>query len=141
MVVGKYGKDLVFEVYIKPDDENDNDNIKFFSFEDFHREVRNRTTDHPRILMKPKTQFNGPDLADVTFTVRLSASLGVNPREMIRKIESCVRLGKVEYIVVGTKKVGKHKYLITNASESWDNVIKDGMLISANVNLTLKEYL
>lgn len=145
MIIGKFGKDLVFEVYAKPDDQTGDkekdDKIKFFSFENFHRDVKNRTTEHARFMMKPKTQFDGPDLSDVTFTVHLSSSLCVNPREMIRKIEFCVRLGKMDYIVIGTKKIGKHKYLITHASEEWECIIKNGKLISANVDLTLKEYL
>lgn len=145
MIVGKYGKDLVFEVYAKPEDQTGDrerdDKIKFFSFENFQRNVKNRTTEHPRFLMKPKTQFDGPDLSDVTFTVHLSAGLGVNPREMIQKIESYVRLGKMDYIVIGTKKIGKHKYLMKDASEEWECIIENGKLISANVNLTLREYL
>ncbi|MCM1245905.1 MAG: phage tail protein [Roseburia sp.] len=136
MVVGKFGKYLTFEVCA-----DSGDSAKCLTFENFQREVTNQTTDHARILMKQKVQFNGPALSTMSFSVRFSSSLGVNPRKMLKQVESCVRLGKVGYVVIGKEKIGKHKYLITSASESWDNIIKDGKLISANVDLTLKEYL
>lgn len=136
MVVGKFGKYLTFEVYSAGEGS-----VKCLTFENFHRDVTNQTTEHARFLMKPKMQFDGPALSTMTFTVHFSSSLGVNPREMLKKVESCVRLGKLGYVIIGKKKIGKHKYLITNASESWDHIIKDGKLISANVDLTLKEYL
>ena len=140
MVVGKFGKYLTFEVYYKPDASGDNQ-VKYLTFEDFSREVKNRTTDHARILMKEKVQFGGPSLSTMTFTMHFSSSLGVNPRKMLIELESCVRLGKLGYFIIGTKKIGKHKYLITSMSESWGQIIKNGKLVSANVNITMKEYL
>ncbi len=136
MIIGKFGKYLTFEVCA-----DGGDSVKCLTFEDFQRDVTNQTTDHARFLMKQKVQFDGPALSTMSFTVRFSSDLGVNPREMLKKVESCVRLGKLGYVIIGKKKIGKHKYLITNASESWEHIIKNGKLISANVDLTLKEYL
>lgn len=143
MVVGKFGKHLTFEVYFKPDRSagGNGDGIKYLTFDDFQRNVKSRTTRHARILKKPKSEFGGPDLSDMTFTMQFSASLGVNPRQMLRELESCVRLGKIGYFIIGTKKIGKHKYIITDISESWDNIIKNGLLVSAKVNVTMEEYL
>lgn len=139
MIVGKFGKYLTFEVFMNT--SGDGEQVKCLTFENFRREVSNRTTEHSRILRKPKVQFDGPALSTMTFTIRFSAGLGVNPRQMLQELETCVRLAKLGYFIVGTKKIGKHKYLITNASESWDEIIKNGKLVSANVDITMKEYL
>lgn len=140
MIVGKFGKYLTFEVFFNPTAE-EGKQVKCLTFEGLNRNVDNRTTDHARILRKPKVQFNGPELSKMTFTIKLSSTLGVNPRKMLQSLESCVRLGKIGYFIIGTKKIGKHKYIITNMSESWGHIIKNGKLVSANVDITMKEYL
>lgn len=140
MVVGKFGKYLTFEVYMNPKASLGRQQIKCLTFDEFRRDVSNRITEHTRITRKQKVQFNGPNIASMTFTVCFSAGLGVNPRKMIKKLESCVRYGKLGYFIVGTKKIGKSKYLITSMSESWGHIIQDGKLVRANVDITMKEY-
>ncbi len=141
MVIGKFGKHLTFEVFFNPSAGSEDKRVKYLTFENFHRDVSNRITEHERISKKQKVEFNGPSLSEMNFTIRFSAGLGVKPREMLKKLESCVRLGKLGYFIIGTKKIGKHKYLITHASESWNHIIKDGKLVSADVDITMKEYL
>lgn len=140
MIVGKFGKYLTFEIYRKPSAEGE-DKVKWLTFQDLQRNVSSRVTEHARILKKHKTEFGGPNLSEVSFTMTFSASLGVNPRKMLSSLESCVRLGKTGYIIIGAKKIGKHKYIITNISESWGHIIKNGKLVNASVDVTMKEYL
>ncbi len=140
MAIGKFGKYLTFQVFYRPEADG-NARIKYLTFDDLKREVKNRSTDHARILKKEKVQFDGPSLSTMSFTMCFSSALGVNPREMLRKLETCVRLGKIGYFIVGTKKIGKHRYMITSLSESWDHVLRDGKLVSAKVDVTMKEYL
>ncbi|MCI9538864.1 MAG: phage tail protein [Eubacterium sp.] len=140
MIVGKFGKHLTFEVYRKPASEGE-DKVKYLTFQNLQRNVSSRVTEHARILKKHKTQFGGPNLSEMTFTMTFSASLGINPRKMLSSLESCVRLGKIGYFIIGSKKIGKHKYIITNISESWGHIIKNGKLVSASVDVTMKEYL
>lgn len=141
MIVGKFGKYLTFEVYRKPHSDEEKDEVKCLTFQGFHRNVSSRVTEHARILKKHKTEFGGPNLSEITFTIAFSASLGVDPRKMLSTLESCVRLGKIGYFIVGTEKIGKHKYIITSISENWEHIIKNGKLISASGDITMKEYL
>lgn len=106
MVIGKFGKYLTFKVYMNPKAFSGRQ-VKCLTFEGLKREVSCRTADHARISRKHKVQFIGPDIASMTFTIQLSADLGVNPRKTIEKLESCVRYGKTGYFVLGTKKIGK----------------------------------
>lgn len=144
MKIGKFGKYLTFEVYMKPpkNQQGEEDiSVKCLTFQDLHRNVSSRVTEHARILKKHKTEFGGPNLSEITFTMTLSAALGVDPRKMLNQLESCVRQGKIGYFIIGSKKIGKHKYIITNVSESWGHIIKNGKLVSASVDVTMKEYL
>ena len=138
MVVGKYGKTLAFQVYFKPGEKK---GVKCLTFRDFKRTVSNRTNDHSRIVLKPKTEFDGPELSQMTFSITFRTDLGVDPRKMLKKLETCIRLGKIDYFVIGNKKIGKHKYLITTMTEAWDTIVKNGLLVEATVDITVKEYL
>lgn len=140
MIVGKFGKYLTFEIYRKPGLEGE-EKVKYLTFQNLQRNVSSRVTEHARILKKHKTQFGGPNLSEITFTMTFSASLGVDPRKMLSQLESCVRQGKIGYFIIGSKKIGKHKYIITSISESWEHIIKNGKLVSASGDITMKEYL
>lgn len=139
MAIGKFGKYLTFEVYMNPSETSDK-KVKCLTFSSLNRKVSSRITKHERITRKQEVQFNGPNLASMTFTMAFSAGLGVNPREMIERLEKCVRYGKTGYFIVGTKKVGKKKYLITDMNEDWRSIMRDGKLVSANVDITMEEY-
>lgn len=139
MAIGKFGKYLTFEVYMDPSETSDK-KVKCLTFSNLNRRVSSRITKHERITRKQKVQFNGPNLASMTFTMAFSAGLGVNPREMIEKLEKCVRYGYTGYFIVGTKKVGKKKYLIADMNEDWRSIMQDGKLVSANVDITMEEY-
>ncbi len=139
MAIGKFGKYLTFEVYMDPNGTPDK-RVKCLTFANLNRRVSNRITKHERITRKQKVQFNGPNLSSMTFTMVFSAGLGVKPREMIERLEKCVRYGYTGYFIVGTKKIGKKKYLITDMSEEWRCIMQNGKLVSANVDITMEEY-
>lgn len=140
MAIGKFGKYITFEVYMDPT-EAPGKKVKCLSFSGFNRTVSNRTTEHERITRKQKVQFNGPNISSMSFTIYLSVGLGVDPRKMIERLESCVRFGKAAYFVIGTKKVGKKKYIITNLEEEWEYIMKNGKLVGARTDITMKEYI
>lgn len=140
MVVGKFGKILTFQAYLKPD-KKPGVKLKCLTFGDFQREVTNRTEEHVRIGYKPKVEFGGPELSTMTFTITFSEALGVNPRKQLKKLETCVRKGTTDYFIIGKKKIGKHKYMITRLSEQWEYIIKGGKLVQATGDVEVKEYL
>ena len=94
-----------------------------------------------RIGQKPLSEFNGPDLQTVSFDITLDASLGVKPRYLLGVLERMVETGEVNTLVIGKKKVGKNKWVITKSSEAWEVVLRGGELYRASVSLTLQEYL
>lgn len=130
MAVGNLGKTITFEVSDK----------KVLTFSNLSRTVKGRWTQHNIIGNKAKSEFLGPDLDGITFKISLSAMHGVKPRTTIEKIEKAVRKGTVLPFVIGGKKVGSNSWVITNVSEAWNCVYSKGELVTADVNLTLQEY-
>ena len=130
MAIGNLGKKITFEVSSE----------KVLTFNNLNRTVKGRWTQHNNVYRKPKPQFLGPDLDGVTFKISLSAMHGVRPRKTLETIEEEVNNGTVLPFVVGGKKVGSNSWVITAVSEAWNCVYSKGELVSADVNLTLMEY-
>ena len=113
---------------------------KILSFKGFKRTVKGRWADHPIINEKPKKEFQGPDASSVTMEVVVSAHLGASPEDVIEKLERACEKGKIDYLYVGGKKVGKGKMYLESISEAWDEVWNKGELARATLSLTFTEY-
>ena len=128
--VGYFGKDIVFKVSRK----------QAYVVQNFSQKLSGRWSDSTPIGQKPRSEFNGPGLRQVTFTMLLSVSLGVKPRDTLRKLQRIVGLGLVDYLVIGKSRIGFNKFKITSISESWDIILEQGELASAKVDVTMEEY-
>ena len=43
--------------------------------------------------------------------------------------------------MIGSRRIGKNKWRITNLSEAWETVLNRGELVRAKVTVTMVEYL
>lgn len=129
--IGNLGKSIVFST----------SDSKILNFSNFKQAVSGRWATHDRILKKPRSEFLGPDLRQITFNVTLSAVHGVKPRKIIETMEFMVENGLVEKLVIGGKKVGKNLWKILTISEAWDVIMSKGELMQATLSVTLEEYL
>lgn len=129
MKIGSYG-DIIFEVSDK----------KAQTFKDFERSGSARWNDHEIIGMKSKSEFSGPGLDDLSITILLKAELGVNPIKQIEKLRAMKDGGKVAPFIVGDKPISKNYWSIQQMSESHKVIDSKGNTMSAEVSLSLKEY-
>ncbi|MGG7200769.1 phage tail protein [Clostridium butyricum] len=129
--IGNLGKQIVFKTSDK----------KILTFNDFKQSVSGRWAVHERIGEKPRSEFIGPGLRSISFTIVLSASNGVRPRKTLEKIEKMIEEGTVEYLIIGGKKVGNNKWKISDMSETWDVIYSKGQLARATASITLEEYI
>ena len=104
------------------------------------REISGRWTDHEVMGVKPKPEFLGPGNQTISLPITLSAAMGVRPRAVLQTIEAMVESGAAEYLVIGTRPVGKNPFRLTGSSETWDRVYSRGELAKATVTITLEEY-
>lgn len=131
MKIGNLGKLITFSVSSK----------KILTFESMNKTVKGRWAKHSLIQKKPRPEFLGADSQQATLEILLDATLGVNPREMLEKIEKAVEKGTPLTFVIGGKKIGNNQWVIESVSETWDRVMLDGILVKAKTSLTLSEYL
>ncbi|MEG2176102.1 MAG: phage tail protein [Oscillibacter sp.] len=129
-MIGTLGKKIVFEV--------SDDTV--MTFQNMSREVSGRWANHEALGVKPKPEFLGPGNQTISLPITLSAALGVKPRAVLETVEAMVESGAAEYLVIGTKPVGKNPFRLTGSSETWDKVYSRGELAKATVTITLEEY-
>lgn len=129
-MIGTLGKKIVFEV---SDDA-------VMTFQNMSREISGRWADHEAMGVKPKSEFLGPGNQSISLPITLSAALGVRPRTVLQTVEDMVESGAAEYLVIGTRPVGKNPFRLTGSSETWDRVYSKGELAKATVTITLEEY-
>lgn len=128
-MVGYFG-DIVFET----------SDQRILTFSDFKRDVKGRWEKHATIGTKPVSEFIGPDLDNITFTINLNGNNGVKPRDEMELWNKYVSKGVVSVLVIGGKPVGNNKWSVQGASEAWNTVFNRGELFSGNIDITLEEY-
>lgn len=129
-MIGYYG-DIIFETSDK----------RIFNFAGFKRDTENRTATHEIIGQKPVTEYIGPGLQKVTFTVNLNGNHGVKPREEMERWLRKVENGEAETLVIGGKPLGTDKWIVRSVSEDWDTIFNGGELFSGKINVTMEEYI
>lgn len=128
-VIGHFGR-IVFST----SDE------KILTFNNFTQKLAGNWSEHKVIGKKPQKEFNGPGLRQVTFQILLDANFGVKPRRLLETMANMIETGFVDYLVIGSKAIGMHRFAIINMSQTWDVVYGGGELAQATVNVTLEEY-
>lgn len=127
--IGSFG-DIIFEV-----SEKKNQTIK-----DFERSGSARWNDHEIIGLKPKSEFNGAALEEVRFNMLLKAELGVNPLKLLEKLRKMRDTGKVAPFILGGKPISLNYWSIQQLSETNRVIDNKGNILTAEVDVNLKEY-
>lgn len=131
MAIGNWGADIVFRVSDR----------QVFTFNSLNRTVGSEWVTHSRIGQKDQVEYLRPTLQKMTFTITLDATLGVRPRATIDKMADYAERGTVRAMVIGGKRLGRHKWRITDISEAWDTILNKGELVRATLSVTMQEYL
>lgn len=127
--VGTLG-DIVFEV---SDD-------KILTFYDYGRKTSARFSSHEIIGKKPKLEFIGQAIDEISFTIKLSAYKGINPKEQAEKIREMIENGEVVRFIMAGLPIGKNKWVIESMNEKANFHNSIGQIVSADVELSLREY-
>lgn len=128
-MIGSFG-DVVFET----------SDSRILTPSEITRDTASRWTNHEVIAKKPVSEFVGPGLDTVSLTIILNAYFGVNPKEVMDKLLDYCRKGEAYTLIIGTA-IGVDKWKITQVSQMWDVVDKEGKIIAGKVDVTFEEYL
>ncbi|GGG19834.1 hypothetical protein GCM10007425_12800 [Lysinibacillus alkalisoli] len=129
MVIGVFGP-IIFEV---------SDNL-IRTFDEFTRTNNERWETHDIDGAKPKSEYVGPGLDKISFTIDFTLSLDVNPIEEMDRVVRMSRNGEVHSLVIGNKRFGMNKFKLISVSGAYEQFDKNGVLWSSSTQVELEEY-
>ena len=100
-----------------------------------------RYSTHQRHNMNSLTEFTGIDPDKMSFTMILSAELGVDIIAEIVKLWNIERGGKAVPLVIGERPYGKYRWSLLRHSAKYTRHDKLGNPTEAEVSVELQEYL
>lgn len=110
------------------------------TFTDFSRTISGRWTAHEVLGKKPKSQYLGPALDQVTFSMSFNARWGVRPDQELYRLYELVRLGKAVPLILGGKIYGSGLWVVKSVEQHLDQVDNKGRVLRASANVSLEEY-
>lgn len=110
------------------------------TFNSFTRGGSGRWEEHEIIHQKPLSEFIGPDLEQIGFTIRLDISHGVNPEKELKRLREIRDTGEVLILIIGGEPVTDNFWALRSLEEQHVSFGGGGELLLANAELTLKEY-
>lgn len=128
-MIGTLGE-IVFEV----------SSDKVLTFDNLKRKGSGRWATHDIVGKKPVREFIGQGLESISFTMQLSAFLGVTPLDEINKLRELRDKGTAVELVLDGSSVGDNLWTIEDLSEDWRRVDNNGKLIYADLDVSLQEY-
>lgn len=110
---------------------------------DFQRTTAPRAEKLNRIglKLKPLTEIIGPDLDTVTFSVKVNATLGVNPRQILDHWAELAAAGTPDVLVIGGKALGTDLWIVKSATEAWEMLDGNGNVLTSTITLTFEEFM
>lgn len=96
---------------------------------------------HQRHLYHSLTEFTGIAPDKMSFSITLSAYLGVNPMDELVKLWKYERSGEAVPLTIGEKAYGKYRWSVLSHDAQLKVFDKFGNLMSADVSVSLQEYL
>lgn len=127
--LGVFG-DVVFET----------SDTRILTFTNFNRSGTSRWADHEIIGRKPIREFLGPGLEEIKFSIHLSQHLGVNVNVELNKLRRIRDKGETRGIILGESFISKSLWTLEEIREVHKTYNGKGIIINADVDLTIKEY-
>ena len=106
----------------------------------YSRKTSVRIESHDIIGQKPLSEWVGMSCDSISFTVKLSAFRGVNPKAEAEKLRRMAERGEAVTFVMGGAPVTQNKWLIESVDEDANYYDRMGNIISSDVKLSIREY-
>ena len=106
----------------------------------YERESTARWAEHDLLLRKPVSQFGGPGLEKLSFSIILDADHGVSPALQLKKLRKMRDTGAVFPLVIGGRPVTQNSWRLDSVKEGNCYWTTDGQLQQCIAQLSLTEY-
>lgn len=107
---------------------------------EYSRRTSVRIGSHDVIGQKPLSEWIGPGCDSISFSIKLSAFRGVNPKEEAEKLRRMAERGEAVTFIMGGAPVTHNKWLIESVDEDANYYDRMGNIISSDVKLSIREY-
>ena len=129
-MIGSFG-DVVFEV----------SHEKVRTFRDFQIQRSAKYTEHAIHGRTGLLEFTGFSAATASFTVRLAAGLGVNPKKELDTLHQILTRHEAVPFILDGEPQGDGLWVLENIDEKFEIIDNQGTLIAVEVSLKIKEYI
>ncbi|MGM9598697.1 MAG: phage tail protein [Faecousia sp.] len=100
-----------------------------------------RFSTHQRHGTHALTEFTGIDADTISFDIRFSAFMGVNPMQHMEMLWDYMRRGTPLQLVIGDHGYGKYRWVIKSIKNKVEYYDNRGNITSVKVSVSLLEYL
>ncbi len=101
------------------------------------RTIAARFATHTPIGGKARLEYLGMETEQVTFSIELNIINGVRPQTLIRQLKG--KVGKHGNLVLGGERISN--YVLKQIDVTYYETTARGLVMRANVDLTLEEYI
>ncbi|MEB3103090.1 phage tail protein [Ferviditalea candida] len=98
------------------------------------------TETQDKLGSKPSTYIKGESLDGMSFEVPLRADFGINVRAQIEDWKAILASKKPDIFILGSKPLGKNKWLLKSVSVSDEEIDASGNFLKATLKLEFEEY-
>lgn len=102
-------------------------------------DTRARYAEHTRHRQTDMLEYVGQNPDQITFDIKLSAFLGVNPSRMLERFNTIIKQHEAVKFVLGTMPIPGY-WVMTDLKRQLEYFHKDGTLLSVDLTVTLQEY-
>lgn len=107
---------------------------------DYEREGTGRWAEHELLLRKPVSQYGGPGLEKLSFSIIIDAAHGIDVVKQLETLRKMRDTGAVFPLIIGGKPVAQSCWRLDSVKESGHYWATDGKLIQCKAALSLTEY-
>lgn len=93
-----------------------------------------------KIKQKPSTYIKGEGLGSMSFDIPLRIGANLDVRAEIEAWEAIKAKGAADYFILGTKPLGKTKWLLKSVAVSDTEIDGKGRMLKASLKLSFDEY-
>lgn len=131
--VGHFGK---LEFYVK----TKKGKPKLQSFDEMKWNSSINVEEHKRQGKKPLLEVTGKNCDEIFMNIYFYAQYGVNPWKKLLLLRKYNQQGKVFPLVIGGKRVGSFKWIISDVSNELKTFYKNGKVTEVVAAVSFKEY-
>ncbi len=110
------------------------------TFDKLKRNGTGRWATHEIIGKKSVLEFLGPEIEEISFSMRFDVMLGLNPSDEVKVLRDLRDTGEVVSLIIGGKPVTENKWVVISVSEDNPYIDNKGNILVINVDVSIKEY-